>query len=171
MYLLRSGRIQLSRGRRAIVDHLTAGHFFGEQFLLGRAREDREAKALSPVDVDAFRRSELLNRLQDRRFCLRLLKSLALRLDRYEQTFCSFVTERAERRLARLLCRLAPVGPGAGWVQLPSGLTNPSLAKMVGTTRWRISHFLNHFRELGWLRREHGLWVQREGIRAFLQSQ
>jgi CRP-like cAMP-binding protein len=171
VYLLRSGQVQLARGREAIVDYLTPGSFFGEQCLLGPRHAGQIATSLSPVQVFGFRRSELLDLLQkDRGFALRLLKNLALRLSRYEQTIRDSVAERAERRLARLLVRLMPARPGSGWVRLQFSPSNSELAKTIGTTRWRIAHFMRKFQQLGWLDRRPGLWVHTAGIREFLQS-
>ena len=171
VYLLRSGRVQLTCGREAIVDYLTPGDFFGEQCLLGPRCRGQIAKSLSPVQVVAFRRSELADLLQkDRRFAVRLLKNLALRLNRYEQTIRDSVAERAERRLARRLLRFLPARAGSGWVRLQFNPSNSELGKTIGTTRWRIAHFMRKFRESGWLDRRPELWVRTEGIREFLQS-
>ena len=118
----------------------------------------------------AFRKSEILDAVvRDRRFALRLLKNLALRLDGHEQALRLFVAERAERRLARLLLRLAPVRPASGWVPLRFSPSNPELARTIGSTRWRISHFMGRFQQLGWLQRRPGLWIHREGLQEFLE--
>lgn len=170
VYLLRSGRIQLASGREAIVDYLAAGDFFGEKFLLSPPREDQVAKSLAPVRVSAFSRSELENLVQqDPRFALRLVKNLALRLDRHEERIRDFVVERAERRLARLLFSFLPAKAAAGWVRLCFSPSNSELAKTIGTTRSRIAHFMRRFQQLGWLDRRPDLWVQCEGIREFLE--
>src|SRR5579862_8043427 len=104
MYLLRAGTVRLSHGREAILDHLTPGNFFGEECLLPSRQRSQAARCLSPVTVSAFRPSQLLDRVQqDRRFASRLLRNLALRLDRCGQTIRDFVAEPAERRLAQLI--------------------------------------------------------------------
>jgi DNA-binding IclR family transcriptional regulator len=56
-------------------------------------------------------------------------------------------------------------------VRLPGRLTNPEVAKMIGTTRERVSHFLNAFQQCGWIRRDRGLWIHREGLRQSLGSE
>jgi len=175
IYLLRAGRVQLSRGRErreTILAHLTPGNFFGEECLLKRNQRIQVAKSVSPVTVSVFRSSELLDRVQrDRRFALRLFRNLIRRLDRCGQAIQDFVTEPAERRLAWLLLRLAPARPASGWVRLRFSPSNAELARTIGTTRARISHFLNHFRQLGWLERRPELWVRREGLQNFLGGQ
>ncbi len=171
IYLLRSGRIFLVNSRGAIVDYLAPGNFFGEKCVLGSRYHDQIATSRSPVQVQALRKSELLDLIQhDRRFALRLLKSLALRLDRCEQSLADFVLERIERRLARLLARLAPAKPRSGWVRLQFSPSNSELARTIGTTRWQVSHYMRRFQRLGWLQRRPNLWVSREGLNEFLES-
>ena len=172
IYLLKSGRVQLSCGPKAIVEQLSPASFFGEKCFLAPYRSDQIATTLSPIVATGYRRADLLRCLQrDRRFAVRLLKNLTLRLDRCEQALRDFVTERADRRLARLLARFAPARPASGWVRLPLRATNVDLARMAGMTRWRVSHFLNHFQRLGWLSRGHQeLWIRREGLKDFIES-
>jgi len=172
IYLLNSGRVQLLSGPRAVVELLSRGSFFGEKCFLGGRQSDQIATTLSPVIATAYRRTELLHRLQqDLRFARRLLKNLALRMDWYEQAIREFVTERGERRLALLLFRFAPTRPATGWVRLPLRATNVEVARMVGMTRWRVSHFLNQFRRMGWLNRVgQALWVDRDGLKEFLDA-
>jgi CRP-like cAMP-binding protein len=170
VYLLRGGQVRLSHGDEVIVEHLNPGDFFGEDSLLRPRHRYEVATSLTPVTVSAFRSSQLLDRVQqDRRFAMRLLRSLASRLGRRRQVIRDFVAEPAERRLAWLLFRLAPVRPVSGWVRLNLSLSNSQLAKTIGTTRARISHFMQHFRQLGWLERRPELWVRREGLQGFLE--
>lgn len=172
IYQLNSGHVQLRNGPDAILDQLAPGDFFGEKCLLAPRRSNQVATALSQVLATAYRRSELLHCLRtDPRFARQLLKNLTFRLDRYENAIRDFVTEPAERRLARLLFRFMPARPASGWIRLPLRATNIELARMVGTTRWRVSHFLNHFQRLGWLsRHQQELLIYREGLRDFLES-
>jgi len=171
MYLLCSGHVQLSTSRGEIVDHLAPGDFFGEKCFLAPLRRGQAARTVSPASVAAFRKPELLDRLTgDRRFATQVVKNLALRLDRYEEALGDFAREPAERRLARLLWRLAPDRKVSGLVRLPFHLTNREMARAIGTTRWRVSHFMGRFQRLGWLRRQEGLWVDRERLGEFLQS-
>jgi CRP/FNR family transcriptional regulator, cyclic AMP receptor protein len=170
VYLLRSGQIQLASGREAIVDYLAPNDFFGEKCLLSRQRGDQVAKSLTPVRVSAFGRKELADLMQhDGRFALRLVKNLAVRLDRHEERIRDFVTERAERRLARLLLSFLPARAATGWVRLRFSPSNAELAKTIGTTRSQVAHFMQRFQHLGWLSRRPDLWVHCEGIRESLE--
>ncbi len=168
---LHSGRVRLLSDSNAILEHLEPGDFFCETSLCKPRWGGQIALALSQVEIAVFRKAELLNRIQqDRRFAWAVLKNLACRLQRYQKAVNDFVTEPAERRLAFLLARLAPTRTASGWVRLPFGLTNAELAKMIGTTRGRVSYFLNGFERLGWLRRGEGWRLDQEGLRDFLQS-
>jgi CRP-like cAMP-binding protein len=171
VYLLRSGQVRLSSGEAAVLDYLTPGDFFGEEWLVTPRRRVQIAKSLSPVTVSVFRSSQLLDRVQkDRRFALRLLRNLACRLDRYRLAIRDFVTEPAERRLARRLSWLASARPASGWVRLRCSPSNAELAKTIGTTRWRISYFMRHFQQLGWLQRRPEIWIHREGLAEYLET-
>jgi CRP-like cAMP-binding protein len=168
MYLLKSGQVRLSSDDQAILDHLQPGCFFNEKMLLDGASPEQTAKALTDVEALCFRKTELFAKVRtDPAFAARLLRDLASRIDRYEQTIRDLVTEKADMRLARLLYRHAPAGRSA-WVRIPFELSNLDLARMVGTTRWRISHLLSRFQRLGWLRRNGGLWLRRDGVRDYL---
>jgi CRP-like cAMP-binding protein len=171
VYFLRSGQVQLTSGRGAIVDYLGKRDFFGEKAFLQREANGQVAKSVSAVEVSTFSKSQLLDRVQhDRRFATRLLKNLALRLDRYEQTIEDFVREPAEQRLARVLFRFLPPRAVSGWVPLRFSPTNSELARTIRSTRWRVAHFMRQFQQLGWLERRPELWVRCEGIRGFLET-
>ena len=171
IYLLRSGQVQLARGQKTMVDYLGPGEFFGEQCVLGPRYRHQIATCLSRVQVAAYRKSDLLDLLQkDRRFATRMLRSFALRMNRYEEHILEFVTQRAERRLALLLLRFVPARADSGWVRLQFSPTNTELARTIASTRWQVSHFMRHFHQLGWLDRRPDLWVRPEGVRKFLES-
>jgi CRP/FNR family transcriptional regulator, cyclic AMP receptor protein len=166
---LRSGQVRLIVNE-AIIDHLGPGSFFGGSAASATPRAQAAALSLAPVSVIVFRNKEFLRRVhQVPGFATAVLRNLVRRLSRCEQSIARLVTEPAEARLASVLFELAPVK--AGWVRLPLALTNPDLAKMIGSSRWRVSYFLNRFQRLGWLRRSHGLWVERRKLRAFLEKQ
>ena len=170
VYLMRSGQVQLARGREAIVDYLGPGDVFGEKCLLGRGRDGQIATTLTPVRVLAFRKSDARAMLQrDPRLMMRFVKSLARRLDRCEETIRDCIVENTERRLARLLFRFLPTHVASGWVRLRFSPSNAELARTIGSTRWRTAHFMHKFQQMGWLGRRPELWVRTDGIIEFLQ--
>jgi CRP-like cAMP-binding protein len=171
IFFVNAGQVRLTGRNGVIFDHLKRGAFFGEKSLLDANSNHDGAVALSAVDAIAFRKADLpAIWRRDPAFALRLVKDLALRLDRYEELICDLVTEQAEMRLVRLLVRTAPARPAKGWVKLPFRFTNVELARMIGTTRWRVSFLLNRFQRLGWLRRDSQLWLHREGAAEYLAT-
>ncbi len=166
---LRSGHVRLIVND-AIIDHLAPGSFFAGNAIADKPRPPATALSLAPVSVVVFSKRDFFRRVRKvPGFTSAALQNLFRRLSRYEQSIARFVTAPAEARLASLLFELAPAK--AGWVQLPFALTNPDLAKMIGSTRWRVSYFLNRFQRLGWLRRSHGLWVEKRKLKAFLEKE
>jgi len=170
LYLLRSGHVRLLGPDEVILDNLNPGSVFGEKTFLGHPSLKRQtAVAVSAAKITLFRKTGLNLQMQDDPyFATRMMKALGLRLDGYEQLIRDFVREPAERRLARLLLRIAPTK--RGWAKIPFGLTNPDLSRMVGASRWRISNLVNRFQKLGLLRRQSGLWIQREALRKHLKE-
>lgn len=157
MQRLDAGRVRLLAESKATVEYLEAGDFFGEACLFRSCCGNQTAQALTPVEIAVFKKPDLLKRLrQDRVFTSALLRNLARRIQRCQNTVYEFVTEPAERRLAFLLMRLSPGRRASEWVRLPFPITNGDLAKSIGTTRGRISYFLNRFERLGFLRRREG---------------
>jgi CRP-like cAMP-binding protein len=171
LFLLRAGQVQLWSGDDAVIGHLTPGDFFGQQSLLRGAAGNQAARTLTLVKLSVFGTGELLDRLQkDRRFAAHFARNMARRMERLETTIADFIAVPAELRLARTLLRWAPARSASEWVRLQFNPSNAVLAKMVGTTRWRIAHFMSRFQRFGWLRRRPDLWVRREGLQAFLAS-
>jgi CRP-like cAMP-binding protein len=112
----------------------------------------------------------LLKLLQhDPRFTSAVLRSLARRIQRYQRALNEFVMEPAERRLVLLLLRLTKGRRRSNWVRLPFEFTNGHLSKAIGTTRGRVSYFLNRFERLGFLRRRNGLELNVSLAEEFLE--
>jgi CRP-like cAMP-binding protein len=170
MYVIRTGRVRLSSDHNVVYQYLGPGEVFGER-LFSRGETDQMAVALTPLSVDAYRGTELIHRLEeDGRFARKLLSGLAARIDDYERRIADFVTVQAQTRLARLFLRLLPRRLGADWVHLPISPSNLELASAIGTTRWRVSHFIGQFQQFGWLRREHGFWIHPEKLKAYVKG-
>lgn len=169
--LLVSGSVKLTRGSRTVLDYLRPGDFFGVECLNSGLQEHVVATTLSLVEVVIVRKSRL-NRLlrSDARLTRQLLMSLITRMDRYERVIESLVTENADCRLARLLIDLAYTETSSEWIQLKCSPSNSDLAKSVGTTRWRIAHFMRKFQNQGWLERRPELWIRAHAAREFLRS-
>ena len=157
VFYLRAGRAELTvvskRGKEAKVTLLAAGDFFGEEALKNAdGFRTSTATALTPCSLLKIERKEMLRVLREQHdfsdFFLQFLltKNSKTEADLVDQLFNS-----SERRLARTLLLMAEFGqPGEPETLLPP-ITQEALAEMIGTTRSRVSFFMNRFRSLGYI--------------------
>jgi CRP-like cAMP-binding protein len=155
VFYLQSGRLKVTvvsaNGKEATITLLSAGDFIGEDSLAGAAeRRSATATAITPSNAMKITRSEMIRVMHDERafsdlFLSHLLaRSMRTQADLVDQLFNS-----SEKRLARLLLLMADYGePGEPAKFIPP-VTQETLAEMIGTTRSRVSFFMNRFRELG----------------------
>ena len=156
MYI-HSGRAKLTvlsgRGKEATVTLLATGDFVGEESIVG-TEEFRyaTASALTPCVAMKIEKAEMLRVLHEEHafsnFFLKFLlaRGIQTQADLIDQLFNS-----SERRLARILLLMAEYGqPGEPEAWIPR-ITQETLAGMIGTTRSRVSFFMNRFRELGYI--------------------
>ena len=157
IYFLQSGRAKLTVvsnvGKEATITLLVAGDFVGEEAITN-SQNIRTATATAITACTALRiqRSEMIRVLGAERsfsdFFMRFLLARAVRTqaDLVDQLFNS-----SEKRLARTLLLMAEYGkPGEPETLIPE-ITQEALAEMIGTTRSRVSYFMNRFRKLGYL--------------------
>jgi CRP/FNR family transcriptional regulator, cyclic AMP receptor protein len=157
VFFLQTGRAELTvvskLGKEAIVTHLAAGHFFGEEAMKNAAGlRTSTATALTLCTMLVIERIEMLRVMHEEHdfsdFFLQFLltKGAKTEADLVDQLFNS-----SERRLARTLLLMAEFGqPGEPETLLPP-ITQEALAEMIGTTRSRVSFFMNRFRSLGYI--------------------
>ena len=157
VFFLQTGRAELTvvskRGKEATVTLLAAGDFFGEEAMKNADMfRTSTATALTVCGLLKIERMEMLRVLHGEHsfsdFFLQFLlrKGAKTEADLVDQLFNS-----SERRLARTLLLLAEFGqPGEPETLLPP-ITQESLAEMIGTTRSRVSFFMNRFRSLGYI--------------------
>ena len=156
VFYLRRGKVKLSvtsqQGKEAIVAVLSAGDFFGEGCLAGQAL--RIATAISVTDctlmrIDKRTMTRMLHEQHDisELFVTHLLsRNIRFEGDLVDQLFNS-----SEKRLARILLLLARFGKESKAAIILPKINQEHLSQMVGTTRSRVSHFLNKFRKLGFI--------------------
>jgi CRP-like cAMP-binding protein len=157
VYYLQSGRAKLTvvskRGKEATVTMLAAGDFFGEESMAGVGElRTSSAMAVSTCVVLKIEKARMLSVLHEEHafsdFFMQFILTRGIRTqaDLVDQLFNS-----SERRLARVLLLMAEFGgPGEPEPLLPP-VTQETLAEMVGTTRSRVSFFMNRFRKLGYI--------------------
>ena len=156
VFYLRRGKVKLSvtsqQGKEAIVAVLSAGDFFGEGCLAGQ--QLRIATAISVSDctlmkIDKQTMTRMLHTQHDisELFVTHLLsRNIRFEGDLVDQLFNS-----SEKRLARILLLLARFGKESKTETVLPRINQEHLSQMVGTTRSRVSHFMNKFKKLGFI--------------------
>ena len=157
VFYLQSGRAKLTvlskRGKEATVTMLASGDFFGEESMAGTGAL-RTASAMAVSDCFALRieRAQMLRVLhEEHAFSDFFMKFILTRGIRTQADLVDQLFNSSERRLARTLLLMADYGgPGEPETLLPP-VTQETLAEMIGTTRSRVSFFMNRFRNLGYI--------------------
>jgi CRP/FNR family transcriptional regulator, cyclic AMP receptor protein len=153
---LRQGKVKLTviskHGKEAIVAIMGAGEFFGEGCLAGQQLRTATAVAMTDCTLDRIEKSLMARLLQEKHDVSKLfVPHLLSRNIRYEADLVDQLFNSSEKRLARILLLLAHFGKESRAELVLPRITQDNLAQMVGTTRSRISHFMNKFRKLGFV--------------------
>jgi CRP-like cAMP-binding protein len=139
-------------GKKAVIAILRQGDFFGEGCLAKRALRTSSATAIRPSTIARMERSKMVSILQKEPAFAKLFTAhLLFRIGRIEEDLVDQVCNTSEKRLARLLLILTDFGRQA---ELEPGIpkvNQETLAEMVGTTRSRVSYFMNRFRTKGYI--------------------
>jgi CRP-like cAMP-binding protein len=156
VYFIQSGNVRLTvvsmSGKEAVIAHLPAGCFFGEASLAGQQARISSANALefsSIIRIDKKVMQDLLHREPE--FAEQFLTHLLSRNIRMEADLVDHLFNSSEKRLARLLMLMANFGQESKPIPVIAKISQETLAEMIGTTRSRVSFFLNRFRELGYI--------------------
>jgi CRP-like cAMP-binding protein len=153
---LRRGKVKLTviskHGREAIVAIMSAGEFFGEGCLAGQQLRMATATAMTASTLDKFEKLLATRLLHERHEISELFAAhLLSRNIQYEADLVDQFFDSCDKRLARILLRLSHFGEESRAEPLHPRISQANLAQMVGTTRSRISHFMNKFRKLGFI--------------------
>jgi CRP/FNR family transcriptional regulator, cyclic AMP receptor protein len=156
IFYIRSGKVKLSvisqQGKEAIVATLSAGEFLGEGCLAGQPLRMSTARTVTACSLFRIERSLMLRLLREKHAISELFVGhLLSRNIRYEADLVDQLFNSSEKRLARILLLLAHFGKESRAEPVLPGVSQASLAKMVGTTRSRVSFFMNKFRRLGFI--------------------
>jgi CRP/FNR family transcriptional regulator, cyclic AMP receptor protein len=156
IYYLRRGKVKLTvtsqQGKEAIVAILGAGEFFGEGCMAGQRLRVSTAVAVTDCTCARIEESRMAHMLHEQHEISELFVThLLSRNIRYEEDLVDQLFNSSEKRLARILLLLAHFGKeGRSEAVLPR-INQENLAQMVGTTRSRVSHFMNKFKKLGFV--------------------
>ena len=157
LFFLRTGSAKLTvvskTGKEATVTLLAAGDFFGEECIAGPSeRRTTSAMAISSCVVLQIASAELTRvLLEQTTFTERFVKFIVRRGKRTQADLIDQLFNNSERRLARILLLMAEYGNAKGPLKQIPSVTQEVLAEMIGTTRSRVSFFMNRFRDLGYI--------------------
>jgi CRP/FNR family cyclic AMP-dependent transcriptional regulator len=156
VFYVQTGRVKLTivsgQGKEAVVGIYSATDFFGEASLAGQPLRIATATAMSECLIVRLARSAMIRMLHDEPafselFVAHLLsRNIRVEADLVDQLFNS-----SEKRLARVLLLLANFGKEGKPEAVIPNITQETLAEMIGTTRSRVSFFMNKFRKLGFI--------------------
>jgi CRP-like cAMP-binding protein len=155
-------------GRKAVIAILRRGDFFGEGCLATRSRRASSATAIRNSTIVRVKRTDIVRILrQEPAFAKLLVSHLLFRIRRIEEDLVDQVCNSSEKRLARLLLMLADFGHQENPEPGVPKIDQETLAEMVGTTRSRVSFFMNRFRSKGYIDYNGSLHVH-AALRTFL---
>jgi CRP/FNR family cyclic AMP-dependent transcriptional regulator len=156
VFYVQRGKIKLTvvsqTGKEATVGVLGEGSFFGEGSLAGQALRMGSASAMTDCTVLRIDKRPMVEALhREHSFSDLFVSHLLARNIRYEEDLVDQLFNSSEKRLARILLLLAHFGKESKPEPVIPKITQESLAEMVGTTRSRVSFFMNRFKKLGFV--------------------
>jgi len=156
VWYLQHGKVKLAvtsqQGKEAIVSVLGDNEFFGEGCLAGQLLRISTASAVSDCTLYRIEKVLMVRLLHEQHGISELfITHLLTRNTRFEEDLVDQLFNSSEKRLARILLLLAHFGKESRTETVHPGINQEHLAQMVGTTRSRVSHFMNKFRTLGFI--------------------
>jgi CRP-like cAMP-binding protein len=175
VFYLERGQVKLAvvstAGKAAIVALLGRGDFFGEGCLAGQPVRMATASAMTDVAVVRVEKQAMMRLLHERStFSERFMAHLLARNVRFEEDLVDQLFNSSEKRLARVLLLLARFGKEGATEPVIPKISQEVLAEMVGTTRPRISGFMNKFRRLGFIDYNGGLHIHSSLLNVLLHG-
>jgi len=164
IYYLQRGKVKLTviskQGKEAVIAILGKGDFFGEGCLAGQPVRMSTATAITECSVMRLQKASMVRVLQSQpAFSDVFVSYLLSRNIRIEEDLVDQLFNSSEKRLARVLLLLANFGKEGKPEPVVAKLSQETLAEIVGTTRSRVSFFMNKFRKLGFIKYNGGLEV------------
>jgi CRP-like cAMP-binding protein len=173
VFYIQSGTVKLTvaatRRKKAIVAILLRGSFFGEGCLGGQPVRVYTARSIGPSSITQLRKESTLRTLKrDPQFASLFVAYLLSRVIRLEEDLVDQFFNFSEKRLARVLLLFGQIIKESK-PDHPLKVSQATLAEMVGTTRARVSKFMNAFKRKGFVQYNGGLQINSALISAFLQ--
>ena len=156
MFYIQKGKVKVAvaseQGKEAVVAILSAGDFFGEGCLIGQPLRLATATAMTDTTTMRLEKAEMARVLHAQpSFAEMFTAHLLTRNSRVEEDLVDQLFNSSEKRLARVLLLLANFGKEGKPEPVVTQISQETLAEMIGTTRPRVSYFMNKFRKLGFI--------------------
>jgi len=156
VFYIQKGKIKITveskQGKEAVIAIMGAGEFLGEGCLIGQPLRLASAKAMVASELMRVGKAEMVRVLHEEpTFGELFMTYLLTRNSRVEEDLVDQLFNSSEKRLARTLLLLANFGKEGGPQPITAPISQETLAKIIGTTRSRVSHFMNKFRKLGFI--------------------
>ena len=164
VFYIAKGKVKLTvlsaRGKEAVVAILGSGDFFGEGSLAGQPLRMATATSMTECSILRIKKETMIRMLHDEpAFSEVFMSYLLSRNTRIEEDLVDQLFNSSEKRLARILLLLTRFGKEGQHELVVPRISQETLAEMVGTTRSRVSFFMNKFRKLGLIDYNGGLHV------------
>ena len=175
VFYLQRGKVKIAivspRGKEAVIAILDADNFFGEGAMAGQPLRIATAIALTDCSVVQVKKSVMTRLLHDEPdFSEVFITHLLTRNIRIEEDLIDQLFNSSEKRLARILLLLANFGKEGHPEEVIPTISQETLAEMIGTTRSRVSFFLNKFRKLGFIEYNGGMHVHTSLLNVILHD-
>jgi CRP/FNR family cyclic AMP-dependent transcriptional regulator len=173
---IKKGKVKITvvstHGKEAVVAVLGADEFLGEGCLIGQPKRLATAKAMTECVTMRVEKAEILRVLRDEpAFSQMFISHILARSARIEEDLVDQLFNSTEKRLARVLLLLANFGKEGKPEPIVAKISQETLAEMIGTTRSRVSHFMNRFRHLGFIEYNGQLEVHSSLLSVILNDQ
>jgi CRP/FNR family cyclic AMP-dependent transcriptional regulator len=156
VHYIQSGKVKVtvvsSAGKEAVAAILGPDEFFGEGCLIGQPKRLATATAITECVTMQVEKPEILRVLKDETaFSQMFVSHILARTAQVEEALVDQLFNSTEKRLARALLMMANFGKEGRPEPVVAKISQETLAEMIGTTRSRVSHFMNNFRRLGFI--------------------
>jgi CRP-like cAMP-binding protein len=173
---VKKGKVKVTvlskQGKEAVVAILGTDEFLGEGCLIGQPKRLATATAMTDCVTMRVEKLEILQVLQDEpAFSKMFISHILARNARVEEDLVDQLFNSTEKRLARVLLLLANFGKEGRPEPIVAKISQETLAEMIGTTRSRVSHFMNKFRSLGFIEYNGTLQVHSSLLSVVLHDQ
>jgi CRP/FNR family transcriptional regulator, cyclic AMP receptor protein len=156
VFYMKSGKVKVAvtsaHGKEAVIGILGVDEFLGEGCLIGQPKRLSTATAMTECVTMRVDEAEIIRVLHDEpTFSQMFVAHILARSARIEEDLVDQLFNSTEKRLAQMLLLLANFGKEGKPEPIIAKITQETLAEMIGTTRARVSHFMNKFRQLGFI--------------------